>query len=153
MLKKDKTHNEKIMLISLKSICLFVDKVDSLTFKKMSNKDYKQEKARYNLEHDLYRMVRQERRPIMEAVAKFGVSRATVYRIMSNFEEKNPQDAALMKKRGQDVVPEDYRKLQEEISELKKMLANERLRADFYEEMVAYGKEVYGIDLKKAGTK
>ena len=57
--------------------CLFVDKVDFLTFKKMSNKDYKQEKARYNLEHDLYRMVRQERRPIMEAVAKFGVSRAT----------------------------------------------------------------------------
>ena len=43
----------------------------------MSNKDYKQEKSRYNLEHDLYRMVRQERRPIMEAVAKFGVSRAT----------------------------------------------------------------------------
>ena len=29
----------------------------------------------------------------------------------------------------------------------------ERLRADFYEEMVAFGKEVYGIDLKKAGTK
>lgn len=119
----------------------------------MKNKDYKEANARYNLEHDLYRMVRQGRRPIMETVAKFGVSRATVYRIMSNFEEKNPQDAALMKKRGQDVVPEDYHKLQEEISELKKMLSNERLRADFYEEMVAYGKEVYGIDLKKAGTK
>ena len=26
-------------------------------------------------------------------------------------------------------------------------------RADFYEEMVDFGKEVYGIDLKKAGTK
>ena len=94
-----------MLQIFAKNRCLFVDKVDFLTFKKMSNKDYKQEKSRYNLEHDLYRMVRQERRPIMEAVAKFGVSRATVYRIMSNFEEKNPQDAALMKKRGQDVVP------------------------------------------------
>ena len=28
-------------------------------------------------------------------------------------------------------------------------LKKERLRADFYEEMVAFGKEVYGIDLKK----
>ena len=39
------------------------------------------------------------------------------------------------------------------IAELKKQLKTERLRADFYEEMVAFGKEVYGIDLKKAGTK
>ena len=37
--------------------------------------------------------------------------------------------------------------------ELKKQVKSERLRADFYEEMVAFGKEVYGIDLKKAGTK
>lgn len=51
------------------------------------------------------------------------------------------------------MLPADYVKLQEELSELKKKLAEERLRADFYEEMVAYGKEVYGIDLKKAGTK
>ena len=36
---------------------------------------------------------------------------------------------------------------------MKKQLSQERLRADFYEEMVAFGKEVYGIDLKKAGTK
>ena len=34
-----------------------------------------------------------------------------------------------------------------------KQLATEKLRADFYEEMVNFGKEVYGIDLKKAGTK
>ena len=32
-------------------------------------------------------------------------------------------------------------------------LLEERLRADFYQEMVAYGEEVYGIKLKKAGTK
>ena len=44
-------------------------------------------------------------------------------------------------------------KLREEIAILKKDLTRERLRADFYEEMVAFGKEVYGIDLKKAGTK
>ena len=59
----------------------------------------------------------------------------------------------MMKKQGKDVTEEDYKKLLNEISSLKKDLAQERLRADFYEEMVAFGKEVYGIDLKKAGTK
>ena len=56
-------------------------------------------------------------------------------------------------KHGKDVTPEDYKKLLEELSSLKKALAEERLRADFYQEMVAYGEEVYGIKLKKAGTK
>jgi hypothetical protein len=32
-------------------------------------------------------------------------------------------------------------------------LRREKLRADFYEEMVSFGEEVYGINLKKAGTK
>jgi hypothetical protein len=58
-----------------------------------------------------------------------------------------------MRKKGSDVTPEDYRKLLEEVSALKSELKKEKLRADFYEEMVAFGKEVYGIDLKKAGTK
>lgn len=62
-------------------------------------------------------------------------------------------EAELMKKQGKDVTPEDYKKLLEELSSLKKALAEERLRADFYQEMVAYGEEVYGIKLKKAGTK
>jgi hypothetical protein len=39
------------------------------------------------------------------------------------------------------------------VVELKKQLKAERLRADFYEEMVAFGKDAYGIDLKKTGTK
>lgn len=47
------------------------------------------------------------------------------------------------------MTPEDYKKLLEELSSLKKALAEERLRADFYQEMVAYGEEVYGIKLKK----
>lgn len=58
-----------------------------------------------------------------------------------------------MKKQGKEIIPEDYKKLLQEMAELKKQLKSERLRADFYEEMVAFGKEVYGIDLKKAGTK
>lgn len=58
-----------------------------------------------------------------------------------------------MKKKGKDLVPEDYTRLQKELADLRKQLAKEKLRADFYEEMVAFGKDVYGIDLKKAGTK
>ena len=58
-----------------------------------------------------------------------------------------------MKKKGSEIVPDDYRKLLEEVSTLKAQLKKEKLRADFYEEMVSFGKEVYGIDLKKAGTK
>ena len=57
------------------------------------------------------------------------------------------------KKTKEDVVPEDYKKLLEENARLRSELKQAKLRADFYEEMVAFGKETYGIDLKKAGTK
>lgn len=82
-----------------------------------------------------------------------GISVRTLYRWIRTFEAENPQMAEQMKKQGKEVTPEDYKKLLQEITELKKSLAQEKLRADFYEEMVAFGKEVYGIDLKKAGTK
>ena len=65
----------------------------------------------------------------------------------------NPQLSEQMKKKGKDVSPEDYRKLLREINNLKAELKKEKLRADFYEEMVAFGEEVYGMDLKKAGIK
>ena len=82
-----------------------------------------------------------------------GLSRRTIYRWIRTFEAENPQMAEQMKKQGKEITPDDYKKLLQEISELKKSLAHEKLRADFYEEMVAFGKEVYGIDLKKTGTK
>ena len=86
---------------------------------------------------------------IQEVVQQYGVSRSSIYRIIATFERENPLEAELMKKQGKDVTPEDYKKLLEELSSLKKALAEERLRADFYQEMVAYGEEVYGIKLKK----
>ena len=58
-----------------------------------------------------------------------------------------------MKKKAKDITQEDYKVLQEEIARVRKELKQANLRADFYEEMVYFGKEVYGIDLKKAGTK
>ena len=53
----------------------------------------------------------------------------------------------------QRIYANAQKKLQEENARLQSELKREKLRADFYEEMVAFGKEVYGIDLKKAGTK
>ena len=64
-----------------------------------------------------------------------------------------PELAEKMSKQGKEITPDDYKDLVKEVAELKKQLKAERLRADFYEEMVAFGKEAYGIDLKKAGTK
>ena len=77
----------------------------------------------------------------------------SVFRILRTFEAENPKMADQMKKKGRDVTPADYKQLQSEIARLQSELKREKLRADFYEEMVDFGKEVYGIDLKKAGTK
>ena len=88
-----------------------------------------------------------------ELSEKSGLPKSTVYHWIRTFEAENPQMCEQMKKKGKEITPDDYKKLVQENLELKKRLSQERLRADFYEEMVAFGKEVYGIDLKKAGTK
>lgn len=88
-----------------------------------------------------------------ELSEKSSFPKTTIYQWIRTFEAENPQMAEQMKKQGKEITPDDYKKLLQEISDLKKSLAQEKLRADFYEEMVTFGKEVYGIDLKKAGTK
>ena len=88
-----------------------------------------------------------------EILSRTGLNRTRSYKILRTFAAEYPDLADQMKKKGNDVTPEDYKKLLEEVSTLKSQLKKEKLRADFYEEMVAFGKEVYGIDLKKAGTK
>lgn len=119
----------------------------------MKESNYEQKKFRKNLEREIYRLLKQEHVSLQRVVQQYGVSRSSIYRIISTFERENPLEAELMKKQGKDVKPEDYKKLLEELSSLKKALAEERLRADFYQEMVSYGEEVYGLELKKAGTK
>lgn len=119
----------------------------------MKESNYEQKKFRKNLEREIYRLLKQEHVSLQRVVQQYGVSRSSIYRIISTFERENPLEAELMKKQGKDVKPEDYKNLLEELSSLKKALAEERLRADFYQEMVSYGEEVYGIELKKAGTK
>ena len=138
---------------SLKAKCLFVNMVDSTRITQMKAKNYNQEQARNLLNQEINRLRLLEGMDVKSIIEKLGVSRSRVYKALTTFEQENPQQVELMKKRGKDVTPEDYKKLREEIAILKKDLTRERLHADFYEEMVAFGKEVYGIDLKKAGTK
>lgn len=101
----------------------------------------------------IYEMYYIEGETLVSISSKIGVSLSTIWRNIHNFESENPEIAIQMKKRGKNVTSSDYDVLKKEIAKLKSELSKEKLRADFYEEMVGYGKEVYGIDLKKAGTK
>ena len=108
---------------------------------------------RIRLQQEVYDLYRVQNLPLDVVKEKTGLSRNTIYRYLRNFVSGNPNVAEQMKKRGTDITPEDYKKLQEENARLQSEVKREKLRADFYEEMVAFGKDVYGIDLKKVGTK
>lgn len=105
------------------------------------------------LTKEVYRLYTLEHLTQQEISVKLCIGRSTVWRKIRTFEAENPELAEKMNKQGKEITPSDYKDLVKEIAELKKQLKTERLRADFYEEMVAFGKEVYGIDLKKTGTK
>jgi hypothetical protein len=102
---------------------------------------------------EVYEMYHIQHLRVQEIMSRKGMTQYKVYHFLRTFAEEYPELAEQMKKKGSDVTPEDYRKLVERVSSLEAELKKEKLRADFYEEMVAFGKEVYGIDLKKAGTK
>jgi hypothetical protein len=102
---------------------------------------------------EVYEMYHIQHLRVQEIMSRKGMTQYKVYHFLRTFAADYPELAEQMKKKGSDVTPEDYKKLLEEVSTLKSELKKEKLRADFYEEMVAFGKEVYGIDLKKAGTK
>ena len=138
----------------LSIFCLFVDKVDTKSVKTMKKEKnlYRSSLNRIRLEEEVYSLYRVQNLPISVVMEKTGLSSSSIYNYLRIFEASNPEMAEQMKKR-KDVTPADYKKLQEENARLQSELKREKLRADFYEEMVAFGKEVYGIDLKKAGTK
>lgn len=115
--------------------------------------NYSEAVAHAILSKDAYSMYALEGLSRSEISKKLGVSPTTVWRLLRTFEAENPQLSEQMKKKGKDVSPEDYRELLAEVNRLKSELKKEKLRADFYEEMVAFGEEVYGMDLKKAGIK
>ena len=153
---KKSFQRQRVMLLNAESnaLCLFVDKVDTKSVKTMKKEKnlYRSSLNRIRLEEEVYSLYRVQNLPISVVMEKTGLSSSSIYNYLRIFEASNPEMAEQMKKR-KDVTPADYKKLQEENARLQSELKREKLRADFYEEMVAFGKEVYGIDLKKAGTK
>lgn len=109
--------------------------------------------AQFQQEREIYELRMVHGKTISEISSKTGLNTTRVFRILRKLEAENPEISEEMRKKGEDITPEDYKRLQEEVSRLTSELKKEKLRADFYEEMVAFGEEVYGIDLKKAGTR
>lgn len=120
---------------------------------KERNFDIQKCSERNQLMYDVYYLYKVEHQSVPSIMEKKSLKRSKVYRILRTFASENPEMAEKMAKQGKDVTPSDYEELLKKVSELESKLKHEKLRADFYEEMVAFGKEVYGIDLKKAGTK
>ena len=114
---------------------------------------YAKDTDRINEMKEVFEMFHIQHLRVSEIMSSKGMTRYKVYHYLRTFAADYPELSEEMKKKGSDVVPEDYKKLLEKVSTLESELKKEKLRADFYEEMVAFGKEVYGIDLKKAGTK
>ena len=114
---------------------------------------YVKSSKRINDMKTVYEMRHMQHLGIPEIISRTGIKRTQIYNFLRTFATEYPKLAEQMKKKGSDVTPEDYRKLVEKVTTLESELKKAKLRADFYEEMVAFGKEVYGIDLKKAGTK
>ena len=114
---------------------------------------YAKDTDRINEMKEVYEMFHIQHLRVPEIMQRKVMSHYKVYHYLRTFAAEYPELAEQMKKKGSDVTPEDYQKLVERVSTLESELKKEKLRADFYEEMVSFGKEVYGIDLKKAGTK
>ena len=114
---------------------------------------YAKDTDRINEMKEVYEMFHIQHLRVPEIMQRKSMSHYKVYHYLRTFAAEYPELAEQMKKKGSDVTPEDYKKLVEKVSALELELKKEKLRADFYEEMVTFGKEVYGIDLKKAGTK
>ena len=120
---------------------------------KERNFDIQKCSERNQLMYEVYYLYKVEHQSVPSIMEKKSLKRSKVYRILRTFASENPEMADKMANQGKDVTPSDYEELLKKVSELESKLKHEKLRADFYEEMVAFGKEVYGIDLKKAGTK
>ena len=137
--------------------CLILNKVDTkssrIMVKQPLESRYLKSSNRINEMRKVYEMRHLQHLSVAEIISKTGISHSQVYRFLSTFASEYPELAEQMKKKRDEVKPDEYQKLLSELSTLKAELKREKLRADFYEEMVSFGKEVYGIDLKKAGTK
>ena len=89
----------------------------------------------------------------MEISKEYGLSLASVNRILCNFASSNDKSALFMKNKSIDSQAEELKALRAENLELRKKLHNETMRADFYDTMIDVAEEMFNIEIrKKAGT-
>ena len=90
-----------------------------------------------------------ERMGSKEIAQKYGISTASVNRILCNFAASNDKSMLLMKNKPIDNKAEEIKALREEVLELKKKLQNETMRADFYDTMIDVAEEMFDIEIRK----
>ena len=81
----------------------------------MNKKNYEEERFRRARNVEIYRLHKVEGMSYAALMEKFGLSSAGLWKILSTFERENPQEAALMKRQGKEMTPEDYKELQREL--------------------------------------
>ena len=116
-------------------------------------RNYSKELSRFNEMREIFELRYVHGLSNKEVMKQKSLTHSRYFHILRTFAAEHPDIAEDMKKTVNDICPEDYKKLLDKVSFLETELKKEKLRADFYEEMVSFGKEVYGIDLKKAGNK
>lgn len=105
---------------------------------------------KYKEVYDMYYVQNLSQSDISE---KTGYSRSHVYHIIHTFAGDYPLKAEEMKNQSKTFTQEEYLRLKDELAKTKEQLKRQSMETAIYKELVAIGKEVYGIDLKKAGTK
>ena len=80
---------------------------------------YVKSSKRINEMRQVYEMRHLQHLSVQEIISKTGISRSRAYRILSTFAGEYPELAEQMKKKKDEVMPEDYQKLLSEVSTLK----------------------------------
>lgn len=142
---------------SLPILCLFVNKVDFQPIKTMEknlNHNRLQRKLQILSRHkEVYDLYYVKNLTIQEISSKTGYKNTQIYHILHTFANAHPQKAEEMKDESKTFTQEEFLRLQAELKETKDQLKHQTWETAIYKELVEIGKEVYGIDLKKVGTK
>ncbi len=153
MFKVNDNHNDR------QGNCLALKKVDTEVNKNEKNEEKEKESKRscYRIPEWLKLEVVKARHlegwSSREISEEYGVSLATVNRILCKIAAENDKSALLMGKKTTTSETEEIKALRKEVLELKKKLYNETMRADFYDTMIDVAEEMFDIQIrKKAGT-
>lgn len=102
---------------------------------------------------EIYRLYALEHLTMSEISVKFGFALSSIHNKIRKFEAENPELAENMKKKGKEIIPEDYKQLLQEIAELKKQVKSERASCRLLRRNGSLWQGSLWYRLKKAGTK